>query len=233
MHYPWKVAGKACVIPVTFLVNGEAVPIDPATPKTVELYTPAGVTFPVTSSSFVNANSVLNVLVPDTSNLAIAPTTRQVEVEFPSLGYLFKTSYRLTPRIPSTVQHSNILNFIGVNESEFPEEDADPVLAYWDLIDQHPTLYDTNPVAADEAVVAQTVLRSISAISNRLWVKNTDGSISVSRSIDLTGLQNRARAALGRALGKAIPGFVATDGATAFGATQILFAPRTDPVTGV
>lgn len=233
MTYPWKIAGKACLIPVSFLVNGEAVIIPPATPKTVEVYTPAGTTVGITSSEFVQANSVLNVLIPDTSNATLTPTTRQVEVEFPSLGYLFKAEYKLTPRIASTVSHRDILAFIGVEEAEFPEADADYVSAYWFLLDQYPTLFATNPIAANNAVVAQTVLDSISAIRSRLWLKNTDGSISVSRSLDFEALEKRARSALGKNLGSAVAGFSDTELSTSFGSTQILFAPRTDPITGV
>ena len=229
MTYPWKVAGKACLIPVSFLVNDEAVVIDPAMVKVVEVYTPAGILIPTTSSTFISGNSALNVLIPATSNMTLTPTTRQVEVEFPSLGYTFRTSYRLTPRIASTISHTDILAFIGVEASEFPEQNTDCISAYWDLITQYPNLYTTNSIAADAAVVAHTVLQSLIAISNRLWIKNTDGSISVTRALNITALELRARAQLGNALSKAVPGQVGLG----FGSTQILFAPRTDPLTGI
>ncbi len=233
MTYPWKIAGKACLIPVSFLVNGEAVVIDPTTSKTVEVYTPAGTTVPITSSTFAQGNSALNVLIPDTSNVATTPTTRQIEVDFPSLGYSFKAQYKLTPRIASTVGHNDILAFIGVDEAEFPEADADYVSTYWALLDQYPNLFDLNPIAANNVVVAQTVLDSMGAIRNRLWVKNTDGSISVSRSVDFAALEARAHEAVGKNLRLAVAGFSDVELATAFSSTQVLFAPRTDPITGV
>lgn len=233
MTYPWKVAGKACLIPVPFLIDGEPIVVDPTTSKVVEIYTPAGIVISPSSSTFDQGNSVLNVQIAAGDNTTTTPTTRQVEVEFPSLGYLFKATYKLTPRISSAISHKDILAFIGVNESEFPEQDADYVSAYWELFNKYPTLYGTNPIAADACVVAQTVLQSLNAVSNRLWTKNTDGSISVSRALNIEALEARARAQLGSSLAKAVPGLSAGELGTAFGATQILFATRVDPLTGI
>lgn len=144
-------------------------------------------------------------------------------------------AYRLTPWLNTTVTPDRVRAFIGVDNGELPDDDVDIVTAYFDVEDEltEPTLTaalsadNADERAANDAILAQTVLNLLPSLPLRLSQSESNGVFQVQRpKIDLAELERRASGLLADALDTVSARIVADP-------DILLVVTTVDPITGV
>lgn len=143
--------------------------------------------------------------------------------------------YRLLPWVPVTVYPDTVRSYVGLDPTELPDGDLDVTSA---LLDVEAEVGQTELAAAlisgtqleryaNRAVLARTVLNSLTAIRSRYLLRHTDGSINAQRGeLDIKDLETRAQRDLAEAKDLLL-GRPPT-------AEAMMYIPTlTDPITGV
>lgn len=147
---------------------------------------------PVTTSASTFQSTIT---IPSLYN-TVAPTKlferRTIFLRFQSNGqsHYQKLAYRLLPTFPYTVNPADIRRFLGVNETELPDEDVDLFSAYLfvretftDPTDLDDLLLsgDLNEVRANEAIAMRAAIDIIPSLQNRVAQKETNGVMGFDR----------------------------------------------------
>ncbi|ESY35763.1 hypothetical protein NKK48_01535 [Mesorhizobium sp. C386A] len=229
-------AGRDITLPVSLFYNGQ-----PAVPDagTAVLSVSAGGTVIFTEELTTGpTDAVLVVTVPAEHNQISTPFSRRVirvTAERGGLPFDSMTMYRLVPAILYTVTPADVRAFLGVNESELPDEDVDlsGALLNIEFSITRETMAaalvsgDVAEVRANDAILYTTVLALIPSLANRVAQEETDGALSFRRNArkDFSELQKAAEARLSAAMAVLNP--VVDPGYAIFITTN-----DADPVTG-
>ncbi|TPJ51675.1 MULTISPECIES: hypothetical protein [unclassified Mesorhizobium] len=205
-------AGGDVTLPVNLTYNGQ-----PAVPDTgtavLSVTGPDGAVLFTQDLTTGPTDAVLVVTVPAEHNeISTSFSRRVVRVSAQRGGIPFDsvTTYRLVPKILYSVQPKDVRSFLGVNESELPDEDVDLSAALLNLEFQVTrttlaaalTSGEEAEVRANEAVLYRAVLDIIPSLSNRVAQEETDGALSFKRNArkDFSELKKAAEGRLSAAL---------------------------------
>lgn len=137
---------------------------------------------------------------------------RTVVVTYEKSGavYTIRISYRLVPFLNITVMPRDVRNFLGVNDSELPDDDIDLNRSYFAVREEVGSAVLATALAsgelaetrANEAILYWAALDLLPSLQLRIAQQQADGPISFHRvSVrDFSKLETEARARLATAL---------------------------------
>lgn len=179
-------------------------------------------------------DSTLLVLVAAAQN-AIAKTVEKrtliVEGMAGGLPFSIRTNYLLTAFLNYIVEPSDVRTFLGVDEGELPDAEIDLDKAYLHLaplvdLDTLNAAFVTDPVEANDAVLAQAVIDLMPSLQARISMMDTDGTSKAQRfPLDLAALEGQARDLRAKSI-------IAITSPPAVTPSLVAFSTRPDPFTG-
>ncbi|TPL42612.1 MULTISPECIES: hypothetical protein [unclassified Mesorhizobium] len=205
-------AGRDVTLPVNLFYNGQpAVPdagtavLSVADPGGAVIYTEDLVTGPTDVVILVTIPAEHNQISTSFARRIVRISAARSGVPFDSI-----TAYRLVPTILYTVQPKDVRSFLGVNESELPDEDVDLSGALLNLefsvsrttLAAALTSGEEAELRANEAILYRTVLDIIPSLANRVAMEETDGALSFRRNArkDFSELKAAAESRLSAAM---------------------------------
>lgn len=231
-------AGTDITLRVEFLLAGQPIVPDTGT-ATYTLYGQDGaaITGHIDQALTVTTYYAMVELPSSVNAIATSFEKRTVVVNYEKAGsvYSFRVSYQLVPFLNITVIPRDVRKFLGVNESELPDDDIDLNRAYFAIRSEVgstvlSTALSSGELAetrANEAVLYWAVLDILPSVQLRIAQQQADGPISFQRVAvrDFSKLETEARARLATAL--------ATVTGRATGAYPLMITTNdADPITG-
>lgn len=189
-------SGKDITVVIPLIVDG--VPVIPtAGSVTYTLYDHGllpivgYIDVPVTTTS---PTSSLSIPLPQSVNqIAVGKKfeRRRVVVNLVSSGkpHIFQFTYRLVPLLNHSVTTASVRDFLGVRQTELPDEAIDLVQAYFEVEgDIAPTPLDTilssgtiSEIAANEAIRMKAVINVLPSIRQRIAQMESNGVLQFQR----------------------------------------------------
>ncbi|MCV0350195.1 MAG: hypothetical protein K5863_08970 [Nitratireductor sp.] len=184
-------AGRDITLPVQFSVGGRPVIPDQGSavlhviaPDGSEIHSEPVQTGPTDHAILVTIAAAHNQLTTSFSR-------RRVEISATLNGTAFAVDvpYRLIPRVLYSTTPADVRKFLGVNETELPDEDIDLGAALLTLqfqtsreqFDDALVSGEVAELRANEAILYRTALDIIPSLSNRIAQEQSDGSITFRR----------------------------------------------------
>ncbi len=230
-------AGKVATLPVSLIHNGQPAIPDAGTavlsvfgPTGGLLYTEDLVTGPTDHRVLVTVPAAHNEITTSFSRRILSITAERGGVPFH-----VSATYRLLPTIEYTVRPADVRGFLGVNESELPDEDVDLAHALLDLEFQTSravmsaalTSGEVAELRANEAILYRAAINIIPSLTNRVAQQETDGALSFRRHTrkDFSDLLKVAEGRLSAAM-------VVINPRNDPGYSYLLTTTDPDPITG-
>lgn len=206
----YRTAGASAAVPIRFKVGElDRVP-DPGS-VTWTLRAPDGTPL-VANQALAVSGSTAGIVVDATHNATTQRIEHRVlEVNFSSSGHPYRMVlvYKLIPWLPTWVQPAEVRSLVGLNVGELPDEEVDIPGAYMDLedllgADTLAGLFQTSPLDANNAVLYQAALASLSSAELRVAKSSTDGPLNFQRfpNVDWERLRGELRTKLASVLGR-------------------------------
>lgn len=230
-------AGAAVTLPVTLINNGQPAVPDPGTavlsvyaPDGTQLYTEGLTTGPTDHRLFVTIPAEHNTITTAFSRRKVVVTASRGGSPFSA-----STFYRLMPAMNFTVRPADVRNFLGVNDSELPDEDIDLAQSLLDLefiLGREPLAAalisgEESELRANEAILYHAALTIIPSLMNRVAQQDSDGSLTFRRHSrkDFSDLKRIAEGRLSAAVAVVSP-------QNDPGFSLLITTQDADPITG-